>query len=272
MPRADRLFDIIQMLRLARRPTTAAEIAAELEVTPRTVYRDIALLQARRVPIEGAVGLGYALRRGFDLPTLMFTEDEVEAIAVALRLLHRTGDPGLMDAASGVAGKLASAMPEALREQFAGSSFGVSPRGAPPPAIDDIALVRRAIRQSRKLRLDYVNAQGEASTRTICPIAMEYYIEATLVCAWCEWRQDYRHFRTDRIRSARLLDAGFAGKARALRAGWAAVTRGETRPLVTGSPPLRRPASVSAVAPRAASTKRAGSPVEAAGSQRGRTS
>src|SRR5579872_6096337 len=141
MARADRLFDIIQILRLARGPATAAAIAAELEVTPRTVYRDIAILQARRVPIEGAVGLGYVLRRGFDLPTLMFTEDEVEAIAVALRLLHRTGDTGLMDAASGVAGKLASAMPEALREQFADSSFRVSPQGAPPPAIEDIALV-----------------------------------------------------------------------------------------------------------------------------------
>ena len=87
MARADRLFDIIQILRLSRRPVTATAIAAELEVTPRTVYRDIAILQARRVPIEGAVGLGYMLRPGFDLPALMFSEDEVEAIAVALRLL-----------------------------------------------------------------------------------------------------------------------------------------------------------------------------------------
>jgi len=149
MARSDRLFDIIQILRLSRRPVTATAMAAELEVTPRTVYRDIAILQARRVPIEGAVGLGYMLRPGFDLPALMFSEDEVEAIAVALRLLHRTGDPGLMNAAVGVAGKLASAMPEALRNQFAGSSFRVSPRGAPPPAIADLAPVRRAIRQSR---------------------------------------------------------------------------------------------------------------------------
>src|SRR6516225_2335034 len=123
MARSDRLFDIIQILRLSRRPVTATAMAAELEVTPRTVYRDIAILQARRVPIDGAVGLGYMLRPGFDLPGQMFSEDEVEAIAVALRLLHRTGDPGLMNAAVGVAGKLAAAMPEALRNQFAGSSF-----------------------------------------------------------------------------------------------------------------------------------------------------
>jgi predicted DNA-binding transcriptional regulator YafY len=227
MPRADRLFDIIQILRLASRPVTAVAIAAELEVTPRTVYRDIAILQARRVPIEGAVGLGYMLRRGFDLPALMFTEDEVEAIAVALRLLQRTGDPGLMDAARGAAGKLATAMPEGLRDQFANSPFRVSSRGAPRPAVGDLVLVRRAIRQSKKLRIAYVNANGEASERTVCPIAMEYYIEATLVCAWCELRQDYRHFRSDRIRRVRLLEMGFAGKARGLRAGWIELVRAQ---------------------------------------------
>jgi predicted DNA-binding transcriptional regulator YafY len=243
MARGDRLFDIIQILRLSRSPVTATAIAAELEVTARTIYRDIAILQARRIPIDGAAGLGYMLRPGFDLPTLMFSEDEVEAIAVALRLLHRTGDPGLMNAAVGVAGKLASAMPEALRNQFAGSSFSVSSRGAPPPGIADLAPLRRAIRQSRKLRLDYVNAKGEASERTVCPIAMEYYIEATLVCSWCELRKDYRHFRTDRIKSARVLEASFAGKARALRAGWAALTQGEPRALLTGSPPFRKAAA-----------------------------
>jgi predicted DNA-binding transcriptional regulator YafY len=225
MPRMDRLFDIIQLLRLASRPVTATAMAAELEVTPRTVYRDIAILQARRIPIEGAVGLGYMLRRGFDLPALMFTEDEVEAIAVALRLLRRTGDPGLMDAARGVAGKLAIAMPKGLRDQFANSAFRVSSHGAPPSSIGDLALVRRAIRQSKKLRIDYVSANGEPSARTVCPIAMEYYIEATLVCAWCELRQDYRHFRSDRIRRVRLLEVGFAGKARILRAGWIELVR-----------------------------------------------
>lgn len=229
MPRTDRLFDIIQILRLASRPVTATAIAAELEVTPRTVYRDIAILQARRVPIEGAAGLGYMLRRGFDLPALMFTEDEVEAIAVALRLLRRTGDPGLMDAARGVAGKLATAMPEGLRDQFANSPFRVSSHGAPPAAIGDLALVRRAIRQSKKLRIGYVNANGEASARTVCPIAMEYYIEATLVCAWCELRQDYRHFRSDRLRRVRLLEISFAGKARGLRAGWIELVRAGLR-------------------------------------------
>ena len=123
MRRADRLFDIIQVLRLARTPVTAAAIAAELEVAPRTVYRDIATLQARRVPIEGAAGLGYVLRRGYELPPLMFTEEEIEAIAVGVRLLPRTGDPALTVAARNVLTKLAAVVPEPLRERLAGAPF-----------------------------------------------------------------------------------------------------------------------------------------------------
>src|ERR1700688_1461058 len=114
MRRADRLFDIIQRLRTARGPMTAATLAEELEVTVRTVYRDVATLQARRVPIEGAAGVGYMLRRGFDLPPLMFTEDEAEAIAVGVRLLARTGDPGLQKAAESVLSKVTLVVPDPL--------------------------------------------------------------------------------------------------------------------------------------------------------------
>src|SRR6478609_10358539 len=106
MPRSDRLFDIIQHLRTASGPTTAATLAADLEVTPRTIYRDIATLQARRVPIDGAAGIGYVLRRGFDLPPLMFTAEEIEAIAVGARLVSRTGDPSLQAAAESVISKV----------------------------------------------------------------------------------------------------------------------------------------------------------------------
>src|SRR5258707_10414243 len=114
MRRADRLFDVIQVLRTARKPVTAAALALELEVTVRTVYRDIATLQARRVPIEGAPGLGYVLRRGFDLPPLMFTGEEIESIAVAMRMLRRTGDVGLQDAAASVLSKIEVVLPVAL--------------------------------------------------------------------------------------------------------------------------------------------------------------
>lgn len=224
MRRADRLFDIIQVLRLARGPITAAAIAAELEVAPRTVYRDIATLQARRVPIEGAAGLGYLLRRGYDLPPLMFTEEEAEAIAVGLRLLRRTGDPGLASAARSVLSKLATVLPEGLRAQLAGAPFLVSDHGAPAPTGVALADIRAAIRSARKLRLDYVDANGTITARTVRPIAVEYYVGATLLCAWCELREDYRHFRADRIAAARVLDAGFAPDSARLMAGWRALT------------------------------------------------
>ncbi len=105
MRRTDRLFDIIQALRGAKGPMTAADLAERLEVTPRTVYRDIATLQARQVPIEGAAGLGYLLRQGYDLPPLMFTAEEIEAILVGALLTRRTGDPGLKAAADSVLSK-----------------------------------------------------------------------------------------------------------------------------------------------------------------------
>src|SRR6202030_443403 len=119
MRRADRLFDIVQTLRAAGAPLTAAAMAEKLEVTVRTIYRDIADLQASRVPIEGAPGIGYVLRRGFDLPPLMFTLEEIEAIAVGSRLVSRTGDPSLQSAADSVLSKVTVVLPEALRAQLA---------------------------------------------------------------------------------------------------------------------------------------------------------
>lgn len=225
MRRADRLFDIIQAMRLARTPVTAAALAAELEVTPRTVYRDIATLQARHVPIEGAAGLGYVLRRNFELPPLMFTEEEAEAITVGLRMLHRTGDPGLTSAAHSVAAKVAAVMPAGMRERITAAPVHVSRRGAPAARGIDFSRVRDAIRNARKMRIAYVDANGSTSSRTIKPIAVEYYVQATLLCAWCELRDDYRHFRADRIIESRVLNEGFGDEAQRLMAGWLALTR-----------------------------------------------
>src|SRR6267142_7236260 len=115
MRRADRLFDVIQVLRTAKQPVTAAALADDLEVTVRTVYRDVATLQARRVPIEGAPGIGYVLRQGFDLPPLMFTSEEIDAIAVGARHVRRLRDPKLQEAADSVLAKVTAVLPEALQ-------------------------------------------------------------------------------------------------------------------------------------------------------------
>ena len=164
MRRADRLFDVIQVLRTAKQPVTAATLAAELEVTVRTIYRDVATLQARRVPIEGAPGLGYVLRKGFDLPPLMFTVDEVEAVTVGARMVQRLRDPELQAAARRVLDKVTVVLPESLRGHVAEAPFYVSRGDAATPRGIDMAGVRGAIRDRRKLRIAYVDetvAEGE---------------------------------------------------------------------------------------------------------------
>jgi predicted DNA-binding transcriptional regulator YafY len=225
MRKADRLFDIIQTLRTARGPLTAAALAEALEVTPRTVYRDVAALQASRIPVEGAAGLGYVLRRGFDLPPLMFNPDEIEAMRVGMRLVARTGDPALRQAAESVLSKVETVLPETARADFAASSFYMSPIGAPEPDGISLADIRSAVRASRKLRIAYQDKIGVTTSRTVCPVAIEYYVEATLLCGWCELRGDYRHFRTDRIINAERLEEDFADRADALLAGWQALAR-----------------------------------------------
>ena len=208
--RADRLFDILRILRSAQAPVTAASIADELEVTVRTVYRDIATMQARRIPIEGAAGIGYVLRRGFDLPPLMFTEDEAEAIAVGVRMLARTGDPGLQKAAESVLSKVTLVVPDPLRDYLNAAPVYVSKSGAPVPEQRDLpSTIRHAIRDNRKMRIDYEDGDARRTDRIIQPFAVAYYVEATLVCAWCELRNGVRHFRTDRIVSAEVLDESF---------------------------------------------------------------
>jgi len=225
MRRADRLFDIIQVLRLARTPITAAAIAAELEVTPRTVYRDIATLQARRVPIEGAAGVGYVLRRGFDLPPLMFTIDEVEAVAVGARMVRRLKDPKLQQAAEAVLAKVSVVVPEQLKPHIADAHVYVSPGVAAEVQGADLAEIRAAIRDSRKLYIGYADAEGRRTNRVIWPIAMAYYVDATLVGAWCELRADYRNFRVERIQSSKVLRERFDQQGGKLFREWSALPK-----------------------------------------------
>ena len=228
MRRADRLFDIIQNLRTSPHPVTAAALADKLEVTVRTIYRDIAALQGSRVPIEGAPGLGYVLRRGFDLPPLMFTIEETDAIAIGVRLLRRLRDPKLEAAAQSVLAKLAAVVPQELQPQLVAAPLYVSEGSAPAVTGIDLSQLRNAIRETRKLAITYANEEGRRTQRTIWPIAMAYYVDVTLVGAWCELRQDFRHFRVDRILSARVLDERFPANSGKLMAEWLALQKGRS--------------------------------------------
>ena len=218
--RSDRMFEIIQLLRRAAKPVTAQALAEALEVVPRTVYRDIAALQAMRVPIEGEAGIGYVMRRGFDLPPLMFTAEEVEAIVVGLSLLRRTGDLGLQTAASRVTAKIAEVLPEEDALNLDDPPLYVSRAGPLPPERVDLRLIRRAIREEAKLWIAYEDAEARRTERTVKPLAILYYIEVVVLTGWCELRQGFRHFRADRIADCRITGDRFAGKGDELRRLW----------------------------------------------------
>ena len=228
MRRADRLFDILQLLRVAAHPTTAAAIAERLEVTVRTVYRDIATLQARRIPIEGAAGIGYVLRRGFDLPPLMFTDDEIDAITVGARMVRRLRDPGLQAAADSVLAKVTTVLPEVLRSGITAAPFFVSQGDAETPRGIDLANLRRAIRETRKVKITYADVQGRQSDRTVWPVAMAYYVDVTVLGAWCELRSDFRHFRVERIIASTISDDQFPTEDGKLMERWFALQKQQT--------------------------------------------
>lgn len=220
MARSDRLFEIIQLLRRRKRVVTAKWIAEQLEVTPRTIYRDIASLQAMRVPIEGEVGVGYLMRDGFDLPPLMFDTEEVEAISVGLALLSRTGDRGLVKAATRVARKIADVVPQQAARQLGGPQSKVSTYGIKLPSAIEMPRLRQAIRDNTKIRIAYTNSKGVESLRTLMPIVIFYYVEVALLVAWCELRNDFRQFRIDRIGSIDHLADTFSKGADELRKRW----------------------------------------------------
>ncbi len=215
MRRADRLFEIIQCLRGATQPMTAEAIAAQLEVSERTVYRDMAALQAMRVPIAGEAGIGYIMRPGYDLPPLNFDSEELQAIQVGLSLLVRTGDRGLNEAAARVLSKI-----ETVGEF---DSLKVSDWGVLLPERVDLAELRAAIREERKLHLHYCDGARRRTERCVWPIAITYFTEVVVMTVWCELRQDFRNFRGDRIEQLSLLSETFVGQGDDLRARWEAL-------------------------------------------------
>jgi predicted DNA-binding transcriptional regulator YafY len=217
MRRADRLMQIVQIMRRRGTATTARMLADELEVVPRTIYRDIADLQGSGVPIDGEAGVGYVLRQGYDLPPLMFNANEVDAIVVGARLVIARGDAELARAAMDVLAKMSDVLPERLAAQMRQSTLYATQYGYPQGEEAKVMpIVRAAIRGNHKLALAYLDLKDQATERIIWPLAVAYFAQATLIAAWCELRGDYRAFRTDRVKHCTLLDARFDPKGGAL--------------------------------------------------------
>ena len=203
MRRADRLFQIVQYLR-GRRLTTAAQLAGWLQVSERTVYRDIRDLSVSGVPVEGEAGVGYRLRPGFDLPAIMFTLDEIEALVAGARMMETWGGPALGRHARSAIAKIALALPAARREEIERTKLFAPGFLAPKDAAAGLETVRQAILQRRKLHIEYVDGANRASARTLVPLALNFWGTTWSVAAWCESREDFRVFRLDRIWSLQM--------------------------------------------------------------------
>ena len=220
MRRADRLFQIIQILRRGKRPVTADAIAEELETSKRTVYRDIADLIGQRAPIRGEAGVGYILEDGFDLPPLMLTPEEVEAAVLGAQMVAARGDPALRRAAEDLIAKIGAVIPENLRPLVVEPSTRASASWRSTPDNVDMVGVRAAIRAGHKVVLQYRDEKEQETARTVWPFAVGYYETSRLIVAWCELRRDFRHFRTDRVVTADFLGERYPEQPAKLRAKW----------------------------------------------------
>jgi predicted DNA-binding transcriptional regulator YafY len=222
MSRAQRLLDLIQRFRGYRRPVSGATLAEALGISLRTLYRDIETLKAQGAHIDGEPGVGYVLRPGFMLPPLMFSEEEIEAIVLGSQWVAKRTDAALGAAARNALAKIAAVLPEDLKTGLDTSSLLIGPGDAIAAGDVELPVIRTAIRTERKLRIFYVDGNGRDSKRTIWPFALGFFDRVRVVAAWCETREGFRHFRTDRISKVQLVDKRYPRRRQVLLRDWRA--------------------------------------------------
>jgi predicted DNA-binding transcriptional regulator YafY len=206
--RADRLFRLVLLLRRGR-VKTASQLAAKLEVSERTIYRDIQDLAESGIPIQGEAGVGYVLGRDFDLPPLMLSPEEIEALVLGGRIVAGWSDRSLAAAAERVVAKVEAVLPRDLKSRI-DRTFLFSPRGKlPPNVLEHLAAARAAVSEQKKLRLSYTQPDAAATDRTVQPLALFFWGTVWTLVAWCELRSDFRSFRLDRIDHLAITDEVF---------------------------------------------------------------
>lgn len=220
MSRSTRLLDLIQLLRTYRRPVSGADLAARMGISIRTLYRDIATLQAQGADIQGAPGFGYVLKPGFLMPPMMLSEEEIEALVLGARWVAARTDDELKDAARNALAKIAAVLPADLRHELETNSLLVYANRKPDVGTTDLAAIREAIRQGLKLDINYGDVHGQTSSRRIWPFALAYFEETRIVAGWCELRNDFRHFRADRIASMAVTDERIPRRRQHLLSQW----------------------------------------------------
>ncbi len=219
MSRTGRLLELIGILRARRMPVAALDLARELGISQRSIYRDIDTLRSLGAPIEGQAGVGYELRAGFFLPEFAFSPDELDALILGLGWVQQRADQALAQSSESALAKILSAKNSGLKNNDTPTLVApasVSERVDPPQT----ALLRDAIRRQRKVAISYEDAQGALSDRTIWPIAIVYFDDVRIVAAWCEDRSAFRHFRVDRLRVRATLEDRYPGRRQSIIARW----------------------------------------------------
>ncbi|MEE9315124.1 MAG: YafY family protein [Rhizobiaceae bacterium] len=220
MRRADRLLQIIQIMRRANGPIAAGRIAEELEVSLRTLYRDMVSLESTGVPIRGEAGVGYVLDEGYDMPPLMFTASELEAIMLGARMLDGRVDEALSTAAKDVVAKIAAVVPKNLRDTLIDTPLFAPQMIAPNEMHIDMADIRRSLRVGKQVAIHYRDLKGNESIRTIWPLLISIFPAATILAAWCTLRADFRTFRIDGLLEYEILEAAIPKPRKTLFAEW----------------------------------------------------
>jgi predicted DNA-binding transcriptional regulator YafY len=220
MSRSERLLKLLQVLRSHRRPVSGHSLAGELGVSIRTLYRDIASLQAQGAMIEGEAGVGYTMRPGFMLPPLMFTHQELDALVLGMRLVAQQGDRSLAGDARSLLAKITAVIPTDLRHEMDSSTLLIGAGHEVADQTVDIDQLRAAIRRESKLRIDYRDPSDTLSTRVVWPYAMVYFNTTRVLMCWCEKRDAYRNFRTDRILAVDDLQTRYPKHKQALLREW----------------------------------------------------
>ena len=220
MRRAERLFEIVQILRRSREPISAQRIADELEISKRSVYRDIAALMDQHVPIRGEAGIGYVLEHGFDMPPLMLTSDEIDAVVLGALWVSSRGEPDLAKAADNLIAKVEAITPERLRPHILQPSISIAPN--PQANLDkvDSAMLRHAVRKGHKVSLVYRDKDDVETERVVWPVLLGYRDHGRILAAWCELREGFRYFRTDRMVSANAIPEKYPERPSRLRKRW----------------------------------------------------
>lgn len=222
MSRTERLLDLIAYLRTRRSPVSGQDLAQEMGISIRTLYRDIATLQAQGADIRGEPGLGYVLNDGFLLPALMFSPDEIEALVIGSRwLAKRSADPRLGQAAELALAKIAAVLPAHLRPVLEDSTFLIAPGEAAGEDLD-LTPIRAAIRKEHKIAITYRKDDGEASRRVLWPFLIGFFDRVQILVAWCEMRGAYRHFRLDRITGVEPMEERYPRRRHAMVKEWRA--------------------------------------------------